>query len=380
MRIVKGSTEPMRVKVYVINEGTSSQYYGLKNADENTVLTAAPNNWKSKRGAENWAKKHGYTVVKSSKSIRCSFSDSDNITIFYNGFEAYSGSADDTFGTIYRLLFKDKEATEACADYLDSIGYSVNANAREVSMTLSKLIQSYVSDHGNDLDDVIYWDHGSIEFAPYTTSIRSSRSIQGAARQRIYINIPREKIDFHFKGKNTSSGWSRDTRVAMPMYDNTGQMVDLALVDDNGAKIDGVRKKFTMNQDGTLTIKDSDGVEVEIGKWSYNEDDVKASSVFSASGAGLYNHGVDLEGYGADKSRDADYLKKLADGVVEEYNNYFMVDSLVYEISDVAITFIDGDVVIYIQPLDGIKPDMADIDSDIEELSESVISAAIPMF
>lgn len=161
----------MRVKVYVINEGTSSQYYGLKNADENTVLTAAPNNWKSKRGAENWANKHGYTVIE------------------------------------------------------------------------------------------------------------SSRSIQGAA-----------------------------------------------------------------------------------------------------SGAGLYNRSVDLDGYGADKSRDSDYLKKLADGVVEEYNNYFMVDNLVYEISDVAITFIDGDVVIYIQPLDGIKPDMDDIDSDIEELADSVIGAAIPMF
>lgn len=210
--------------------------------------------------------------------------------------------------------------------------------------------------------------------------ISSSNKKSINCAKHIYVDIPREKIDFHFKGKNTSSGWSRDTRVAIPMYDNTGQMVDLALVDDGGAKIDGVRKKFTMNRDGTLTIKDSDGVEVEIGKWSYNEDDVKASSVFSASGAGLYNHGVDLEGYGADKSRDTDYLKKLADGVVDEYNNYFMVDSLVYEISDVAITFIDGDVVIYIQPLDGIKPDMDDVDSDIEELSESVIGAAIPMF
>lgn len=53
----------MKVKIYVINEGTSSQYFGLKKAEENTVLYAAPNNWKTKRGAANWAMKHGFEVV-----------------------------------------------------------------------------------------------------------------------------------------------------------------------------------------------------------------------------------------------------------------------------------------------------------------------------
>lgn len=161
MRIIRSDTYSLRVTVFVINKGQPSQYFGLKIADENTVLPYAPNNWKTKRGAENWAKKHGYTVVESSSAITCS--------------------------------------------------------------------------------------------------------------------------------------------------------------------------------------EDSDG-------------------------------------YGADESDDAEYLKKLADGVVKAYEDYFTINNLVYEISDAAITFIDGDVVLYIQPLSEIKPDMDDLDSDIELLADEVISAAIPKF
>ncbi|MFQ9737730.1 MAG: hypothetical protein ACLR06_08330 [Christensenellaceae bacterium] len=58
-------SEKMKVKAYCINRGTSSQYYGLKNAKENTVLHSAPNNWKTERGAYGWAKKNGYEVPKS---------------------------------------------------------------------------------------------------------------------------------------------------------------------------------------------------------------------------------------------------------------------------------------------------------------------------
>lgn len=52
----------MKVAIYTINKGTAAQYFGLKNAEENTVLHASPNNWKTKRGAINWAKKHGYEL------------------------------------------------------------------------------------------------------------------------------------------------------------------------------------------------------------------------------------------------------------------------------------------------------------------------------
>ena len=54
----------MKVTTYIINRGTTSQYYGLKNADENQVLHNAPNNWKTEKGAIRWAEKHGLEVVK----------------------------------------------------------------------------------------------------------------------------------------------------------------------------------------------------------------------------------------------------------------------------------------------------------------------------
>lgn len=52
----------MKVTTYTINERAASQYYGLKSVSENHVLHYAPNNWKTKRGAINWAKKNGYEV------------------------------------------------------------------------------------------------------------------------------------------------------------------------------------------------------------------------------------------------------------------------------------------------------------------------------
>ena len=52
----------MKVTTYTINKGTASQYYGLKSVNDNHVLYYAPNNWKTKRGAINWAKKNGYEV------------------------------------------------------------------------------------------------------------------------------------------------------------------------------------------------------------------------------------------------------------------------------------------------------------------------------
>lgn len=54
----------MKVTTYIINEGHPSQYYGLKNAEENQVLYGAPNNWKTEKGAIRWAIKNGMEVVK----------------------------------------------------------------------------------------------------------------------------------------------------------------------------------------------------------------------------------------------------------------------------------------------------------------------------
>lgn len=54
----------MKVKLYCINEGQASQYFGLMCVDgvDEWVMHYAPNNWKTEAGAKRWAKKHGYTV------------------------------------------------------------------------------------------------------------------------------------------------------------------------------------------------------------------------------------------------------------------------------------------------------------------------------
>lgn len=53
----------MKVTSYIINAGTSSQYYGLKNATDNQVLYSAPNNWKTLNGAKRWAEKNGFEYI-----------------------------------------------------------------------------------------------------------------------------------------------------------------------------------------------------------------------------------------------------------------------------------------------------------------------------
>ena len=59
----------LKVKTYCINKGQSSQYFGLKTVQENQVLHHAPNNWKTERGALNWAKKNGYEI-SSGKTVK----------------------------------------------------------------------------------------------------------------------------------------------------------------------------------------------------------------------------------------------------------------------------------------------------------------------
>ena len=55
--------EDIKVTTYVINKGQKNQYFGLKNAKSGDVLHYAPNNWKTEKGALNWAKKNGYEIA-----------------------------------------------------------------------------------------------------------------------------------------------------------------------------------------------------------------------------------------------------------------------------------------------------------------------------
>lgn len=55
----------LKVTAYIINEGTASQYYGLKLIEEGNeqVLPYAPT-WKTLNGAKRYAKKNGYEYVE----------------------------------------------------------------------------------------------------------------------------------------------------------------------------------------------------------------------------------------------------------------------------------------------------------------------------
>lgn len=53
----------MKVKIYVMNRGTESQYYGLMMVPEKQVLPYSPT-WKTEKGARRWAEKKGLEVVK----------------------------------------------------------------------------------------------------------------------------------------------------------------------------------------------------------------------------------------------------------------------------------------------------------------------------
>lgn len=59
----------LKVTTYCVNKGRKSQYYGLITVGENNVLHSAPNNWKTEKGALNWALKHGLSIPKSKQKI-----------------------------------------------------------------------------------------------------------------------------------------------------------------------------------------------------------------------------------------------------------------------------------------------------------------------
>lgn len=77
-----------------------------------------------------------------------------------------------------------------------------------------------------------------------------------------------------------------------------------------------------------------------------------------------------------DYNEKQEYFRALANGVIREYNDYFKTSDLQCEIGDRNMTFIDG-IVLYIQPLENILPNLDDLEDDIMSLAEDVIGAAI---
>lgn len=80
-------------------------------------------------------------------------------------------------------------------------------------------------------------------------------------------------------------------------------------------------------------------------------------------------------------SEKSDYMDKLGDGVIDEYNSSgYSFGTLTYTVSDEAIVFYLDDDVVFIQPTNQIIPNAADLNDDIIELYESVISDILPVF
>ena len=52
----------LKAKIFVINKGTPSQEFRLKDAEDGTVWSHAPT-WKSEKGARRWAIKNGLDIV-----------------------------------------------------------------------------------------------------------------------------------------------------------------------------------------------------------------------------------------------------------------------------------------------------------------------------
>ena len=77
-----------------------------------------------------------------------------------------------------------------------------------------------------------------------------------------------------------------------------------------------------------------------------------------------------------DYNEKQEYFRALANGVIREYNDYFKTSDLQCEIGDRNMTFIDG-IVLYIQPLENILPNLDDLEDDIMSLAEDVIGAAL---
>lgn len=79
----------------------------------------------------------------------------------------------------------------------------------------------------------------------------------------IVIDIPKQEYDFHFKGTD-KDGWKRDVHKVIVKYNNKGYFVDLILIDDNGVKVNSVRKKFKfVGKD--IVITDADRNDIVIG-------------------------------------------------------------------------------------------------------------------
>lgn len=163
------NSSTLKVTPYVINKGQSGEYYGLKNAEDNQVLTSAPNNWKSKKGAIAWAKKKGYEVVESAcgkKSVRANTAKRRK-SVKASSPNGYS--RDERFAlageVLYRAGVANQEHGAGIAYYLPG-NYVLTFNSENDQMQSPDLIFTIWNPNAKDEFDyagILYTDIASAE-------------------------------------------------------------------------------------------------------------------------------------------------------------------------------------------------------------------------
>lgn len=284
--------------------------------------------------------KRKFTVKASSKSTVCASTDDIDAADIRDALWNAGFSADNDvektrthLGTEYRIWVGDENIESSIMDALQNAGYNVKFD------TMSEgWMYLFITDNHTEPKYLYRVSYG------YTSDIvemDDETSDYGAVVDKLIDDLE-------------SSG-------------NTGYLM---AVDE--AESEYSEDMYTIGGNHGLALIHNGNLNIEPIGWS-NEVDVNASTDITAS-IGRRKPGT---------SSDAEYYEALASGVADQCNTHWndtvnrLVD-ITYDISDTAITFIDGEEIVYIQPIENITPNWDDLSADIDELAGSVIGAMLP--
>lgn len=283
--------------------------------------------------------KRKFTVKASSKSTVCASTDdidaADIRDALWNAGFSSDSAVEKTrthLGTEYRIWVGDENIESSIMDALQNAGYNVKFD------TMSEgWMYLFITDNHTEPKYLYRVSYG------YTSDIvemDDETSDYGAVVDKLIDDLE-------------SSG-------------NTGYLM---AVDE--AESEYSEDMYIIGGNHGLALIHNGNLNIEPIGWS-NEVDVNASTDITAS-IGRRKPGT---------SSDAEYYEALASGVADQCNAHWndtvnrLVD-ITYDISDTAITFIDGEEIVYIQPIENITPNWDDLSADIDELAGSVIGAMI---
>lgn len=257
--VVTIKDEALKVKVYTINRGQPSQYYGLKLAEKGNeqILPYAPNNWKTEKGALDYAKKKGYIVV-----------NDENINDAYIkkqvGVRGFTGTTYAVFENPNKLLkiFENKQDAEKYVQNLNNKavkdenirpvkgpagvkGWKIKANGKTF------IIQNYAAVGNKDKYEIV-----ELETKKRLMENASASQVKQYAKENWdaklldkLIDIPQQYITEFTKElskmglKVTGSGKTPSGRYHLQVITTQGKMDNGHLM-TLGNKLDALTRKF----------------------------------------------------------------------------------------------------------------------------------------